>query len=176
MSDVVDIDAGDRHTIAVTCEGEVWTWGRGPATGHGGDDDETQWLVPTKVTGGGIDEAAVVQVAAGDDHSMALTATGEFYSWGKGTDGQLGHGDKENLAVPRVVDGIEGAVVGMACGTTHSLVTTAEERVLVFGGGWGSLGVMLGLGAEVSEALVPTAIDGITVGEEEEGKEGKEGK
>jgi hypothetical protein len=33
---------------------------------------------------------------------------------------------------------------------------------------------MLGLGVEVGEALVPTAIDGITMGEGDEGKEGKE--
>ena len=77
--------------------------------------------------------------------------------------------------MPRVVGGIGGAVVGMAGGAGHSLVITTEGRVLAFGGVWmvGS-GAMLGLGAEVLEALVPTAIDGITVGEEEEGKEGKE--
>jgi alpha-tubulin suppressor-like RCC1 family protein len=172
---VVDIDAGQKHAIAVTCEGEVWTWGKGPATGHGVDDDETQWLVPTKVTGGGIEEAMVVQVTAGEFHSMALTASSELYSWGKGREGQLGHGDKENLAVPRVVGGIVGAV-GMAGGSVHSLVTTVEGRVLAFGtAGSEMLGLgMLGLGEEVEEALVPTAIDGITMGEGDEGKEGKE--
>jgi alpha-tubulin suppressor-like RCC1 family protein len=168
---VVDIDAGDDHTIAVTCEGEVWTWGKGRATGHGVDDENTQWLVPTKVAGGGIDEAAVVQVAAGDNHSMALTATGGLYSGGRGSKGQLGHGDKENLAVPRVVGGIGGAV-SMAGGARHSLVITTEGRVLVFGGGM--MGAMLGLGVGVGEALVPTVIDGITMGEGDEGKEGKE--
>ena len=76
----------------------------------------------------------MVQVAAGDNHSMALTATGGLYSWGTGTDGQLGHGDKENLAVPRVVGGIDGAV-GMAGGTYHSLSITGEGRVLAFGSG-----------------------------------------
>jgi alpha-tubulin suppressor-like RCC1 family protein len=130
LSDVVDIDAGDDHTIAVTCEGEVWTWGKGPATGHGVSDDETH-LVPTKVNGGGIEEATVVQVAAGTYHSMALTATGGLYSWGKGTNGQLGHGDTENLAVPRAVDGI-GVVVSMSAGAGHSLVITGEGDMLEF--------------------------------------------
>ena len=83
--------------------------GRGRAIGHGGDKT-TQCLVPTKVIGGGIEEAMVVQVAAGDNHSMALTVTGELYAWGKGGGGQLGHGDTEHLAVPRVVDGIGGGV------------------------------------------------------------------
>jgi alpha-tubulin suppressor-like RCC1 family protein len=167
---VVDIDAGANHTIAVTAEGCVYTWGTGRAMGHGGNDN-TQRLVPTKVTGGGIDEAVVLQVAAGYWHSMAKTVSGELYAWGMGDRGQLGHGGKVSLAVPRVVNGIEGAVVGMAGGTTHSTVTTAEGRVLAFGSGQSG---RLGLGAGVEEALTPTAINEITMGEGEEGKEGKE--
>jgi hypothetical protein len=54
-------------------------------------------------------------------------------------------------------------------------MTTVDGRVLAFGGkppfeGCGGLG----LGAGVPEALTPTAIDGITIGEGDEGKEGKE--
>ena len=75
------------------------------------------------------------------------------------------------MAVPRVVGGIEEAVVDMAGGSSHSLVTTAEGRVLVFGSGREG---RLGLGAGVDEALTPTAIDGITMGEGNEGKESKE--
>ena len=75
------------------------------------------------------------------------------------------------MAVPRVVGGIGGAVVGMAGCMFHSLATTAEGRVLAFGT---EADGCLGLGAEVGEALVPTAIDGITMGEGDEGKEGKE--
>jgi alpha-tubulin suppressor-like RCC1 family protein len=167
---VVDIDGGFYHSLAVTAEGGLYTWGKGRAMGHGGDWN-TQRLVPTKVNGGGIDEAVVLQVAAGFHHSMAKAVSGELYAWGEGDSGQLGHGGKESLAVPRVIDGIEGAVVGMAGGNTHSLVTTAEGRVLAFGyGGSGRLG----LGAGVNVALTPTAIDGITLGEGGEGKEGKE--
>jgi alpha-tubulin suppressor-like RCC1 family protein len=167
---VVDIDAGGNHTIAATVEGGLYTWGKGWAIGHGGDDN-TQRLVPTEVTGGGIGEAAVVQVAAGYDHSMAKTASGELYAWGVGNRGQLGHGRNEHLAMPRVVDGIEGAVVGMSGGGSHSIVTTAEGRVLTFGSGKRGA---LGLGAGVEKVLTPTAIDGITMGEGGEEKEGKE--
>jgi alpha-tubulin suppressor-like RCC1 family protein len=176
LRDVVDIDAGGSHSLAVTVEGGLYTWGKGRAIGHGGDED-TQRLVPTKVTGGGVDEAVLVQVAAGTYHSMALTAAGQLWTWGYGEKGQLGHGGKENLAVPRVVGGIGGTVVGMASGDAHSLVTTAEGRVLVFGGKMilAARGG-LGLGAGVTEALTPTAIDGITMGEDDEGKEGKEGR
>ena len=84
------------------------------------------------------------------------------------------------MAVPRAVDEIGAAVVGMAGGNTHSLVTTVEGRVLAFGSN-GELREedddgeeldepifvvdgRLGLGVGVEEALTPTAIDGITVG------------
>jgi alpha-tubulin suppressor-like RCC1 family protein len=167
---VVDIDAGEQHSIAMTAERGLYAWGKGRAMGHGGDGD-TQLLFPTKVTGGGIGEAAVVQVAAGSGHTMALTASGELYAWGQGDNGQLGHGGKEHLAVPRVMGGIEGAMMGMACGGVHSLVTTAEGRVLAFGEGPSG---ELGLGAGVIEALTPTAINGIAMVEGEEGTEGKE--
>jgi alpha-tubulin suppressor-like RCC1 family protein len=167
---VVDIDTGQNHTIAATAEGGLYTWGKGWATGHGGDHT-TQRLVPTKVTGGGIDDAMVVQVAAGDFHSMAKTVSGELYAWGVGGCGQLGRAEKASLAVPRVVSGIGGAVTGMAGGLSHSLVITEEGRALTFGAG-GNGG--LGLGAGVAEALTPTATDGIIMNEEDEGKEGEE--
>ena len=126
----------------------------------------------------------MVQVAAGWSNSMALTATGQLYAWGQGDHGQLGHGGKKALAVPRVVDGIEGAVMGMAGGFSHSLVTTAEGRVLAFGSNGDVqeeeldepvhvVDGRLGLGAGVIEALTPTAIDGITMGEGKEGRREK---
>jgi hypothetical protein len=49
--------------------------------------------------------------------------------------------------------------------------------VLVFGGKTPFVASGgLGLGVGVEEALTPTAIDGITMGEEDESKEGEEGK
>ena len=61
--------------------------------------------------------------------------------------------------------------MGMAGGWRHSLVTTAEGRVLAFGSGESG---RLGLGEGVTEALTPTAIGGVNLGEEGEGKEEKE--
>ena len=171
LKGVVDIAAGYTHCIAVTLEGEVYTWGTGWGLGQGGDDD-TQRLSPTKVTGGGLDGVVVVQVAAGDYHSTALTAAGDLYTWGSGGRGRLGHGDEVTRSVPTVVGGT-GAVMGMACGDNHSLVTTREGRVLGFGKNVkGELG--LGGGAE-GNFLTPVVIGGIRVIDNDDG-EGKEGK
>ena len=81
------------------------------------------------------------------------------------------------MAAPRVVDGIEGAVVGMAGSDKYSLAITGEGRVLVFGrADEGALGLGAGV-IRVTQTLTPTVIDGITMGAEEEGKAGQaEGK
>ena len=76
--------------------------------------------------------------------------------------------------MPRVVGGT-GAVMGIAGGTYHSLVTTREGRVLGFGN---NENAQLGLGAEAEDkVLTPVAIGDIRVignGDDGEGKEGKE--
>ena len=132
----------------------------------------------------------MVQAAAGRSHTMARTASAELYAWGRGSEGQLGHGDKEDEIFPRVVDGIEGAVVSMTGGHAHSIVITGEGRALAFGRNGEDededsdgeeldepvfvVSGALGLGVGVEEALIPTAIDGIAISRE--GGEGTEGK
>ena len=38
LGGVVDIAARLLHSVSVTCEGEVWTWGTGRAIGHNDED------------------------------------------------------------------------------------------------------------------------------------------
>ena len=45
----------------------------------------------------------VVFVAAGGDHTVAVTAGGRLYTWGAGGKGQLGHVDNNNRCWPAVV-------------------------------------------------------------------------
>lgn len=70
----------------------------------------------------------MVAVAAGAEHSLALTAAGEVYSWGSTSGGRLGHGDPAWLtwggraqAVPRLLRSLAGVqVVGLTAGHMHS--------------------------------------------------------
>ena len=103
---------------------------------------------------------------------IVFTVTGELWTWGNGGHGQLGHGTKGESWVPKVVNGTRD-VTGMASGLWHSLLTTASGSVLSFGSNIDySMQVVgyLGLGAEVSEALTPRVIPGITIGGAGEGK------
>jgi hypothetical protein len=42
----------------------------------------------------------VVLLACGWRHTLAVTATGQVFTWGRGVNGQLGHGDEEDRWVP----------------------------------------------------------------------------
>ena len=53
----------------------------------------------------------VVQVAAGGAHSAAVTLEGEVWTWGRGRQGRLGHGDTRSQHTPKLVRG-SGVVKG----------------------------------------------------------------
>eukprot|EP00960_Hanusia_phi_P070862 767416-Hanusia_phi.AAC.3 len=43
----------------------------------------------------------VTMMGCGEYHSVCLTEDGDVYTWGKGSDGQLGLGRRESSPVPR---------------------------------------------------------------------------
>ncbi|ELR15150.1 regulator of chromosome condensation (RCC1) repeat domain containing protein [Acanthamoeba castellanii str. Neff] len=67
----------------------MWTWGDGASgqLGHGTEEEE---LVPRQVMA--LEQVNIIAVAAGKAHTAALTSQGEVWTWGDGSDGQLGHG------------------------------------------------------------------------------------
>ncbi len=76
--------------------GDVWSFGSNESgqlgIGQPSSSDHTHWE-PRLVKE--LRGAKVVAVAAGNSHSMALTADGEVLSWGQSDWGALGHGGGE---------------------------------------------------------------------------------
>lgn len=101
---VVAIAAGEAHTLALTGDGCVYTWGRG-MFGRLGTGSEADELFPVRVKfdcpGGSKQDPPLkfVDIAAGAYHSLALADDGSVWCWGYNTYGQLGvSGD--NSTVP----------------------------------------------------------------------------
>ena len=99
---VVAMLAGAMHSLAVTADGTVWSWGNG-SYGQLGHGDQQNQLLPKKIET--LAGQRVVAVSAGGCHSLALTADGAVWSWGNGGAGSLGHGeDLSNQLRPEKIE------------------------------------------------------------------------
>ena len=67
-------------------------------------------------------------------HSVICTAEGRVWTFGTGEKGKLGHGGEADEMVPRLVEGLVSVKVAqVAAGGDHTVICTAEGRVLAFG-------------------------------------------
>ncbi|GMI08913.1 hypothetical protein TrVE_jg11399 [Triparma verrucosa] len=135
---VQQMSAAYGHTLCVTASGEVYSWG----SGHGllGLSSTAPHHSPMKVVL--LNKVEVMTVSAGYDHSLALTSTGEVYSWGNGGYGQLGHGDSSLcISTPELIAGLSGeSCVSVNAGEFCSFAVTAVGNIWSWGGGEGALG------------------------------------
>jgi len=151
---VVAVSAGWKHSLAITADGAIWSWGCGGGgmLGHG---DEQNQLLPKKIAA--FAGQRVVAVSAGYAHSLALTADGSVCSWGYCLYGQLGHGDEQSQLLPKKVETFTGQrVVAVSAGREHSLATTADGAVFTWGRG--EYGI-LGHGEDLLDQLLPKKIE-----------------
>lgn len=131
------------HMLGLSSTGTVYSWGNGEYGRCG--NGKTKQLIPEPVQL--LQSIQCIQVAAGHDHSLAVTNDGKLYAWGKNEASQLGLGGSIVMDLntmeqyPTVVEleGEEGykfnnKVVRVAAGTRHSLALTRDGSVWQFGG------------------------------------------
>jgi len=125
---VIAITAGFGHSCALTSVGGVRCWG---ANGEGqlGDGTTISRSSPVDVLGLG---SGVIAIAAGDEHSCALTTSGAVECWGGDFRGQLGDGTSTFAArsTPVGVSGLGSGVTAIAAGQEHScaLMSTGDVK------------------------------------------------
>ncbi|XP_030832727.1 probable E3 ubiquitin-protein ligase HERC1 isoform X3 [Strongylocentrotus purpuratus] len=123
----------DGHTLALTSEGQVFSWGDGDygKLGHG----NTLTQKYPKVILGVLMGKVVVCISAGYRHSACVTDDGQLYTWGEGDYGRLGHGDSNSRNVPTLVKDVSN-VGKVVCGSSHTIAVSQDSRtVWSFGGG-----------------------------------------
>ncbi|KAL8615071.1 hypothetical protein ACOMHN_013605 [Nucella lapillus] len=123
----------DGHTLALSIDGEVFSWGDGDygKLGHGSNST----VKTPKLVAGPFLGKKIKCISAGYRHSAAVTEEGELYTWGEGDYGRLGHGDKSSCNTPRLVKDI-GEVGQVACGSVHTVAVSQDGKtVWSFGSG-----------------------------------------
>jgi len=83
-----------------------------------------------------LEGKTIIQIALGDHHHVALTSKGEVYTWGEGSNGQLGLGDGRSKALePRKVkfEGDDEAnqtfIFGVTAGGWHTGALALGSRL-----------------------------------------------
>ena len=100
-SGVTAITAGSSHTCAITTAGGVRCWGNN-SDGQLGDSTIFDRRSAVDVTGL---SSGVTLVAAGSNHTCALTAAGAAQCWGQNSLRQIGDGTTTDRRVPAEVVG-----------------------------------------------------------------------
>ena len=152
-ADIVAIAAGADHTCALTTGGAVTCWG-GNWDGQLGDGTTSNHLDPVAVSGLG---SGVAAIAAGGDHTCALTTAGAVMCWGTNYDGQLGDGTTDERPTPVAVQGLESGVVAIAAGLMHTCALTTSGAAKCWGTNYtGQLG-----DGTIDTRLTPAAVSGL---------------
>jgi alpha-tubulin suppressor-like RCC1 family protein len=161
---IVAAAAGHSHSIALTADGVVFSWGDncygqlgwGSRFVKSKRASPRKSALPKKVMRrlSGLHVCAVV---AAEWASAAVTATGELFTWGNGECGRLGHGDEADQFAPKRVEALQNEfVVTVTCAYRHTMAALRDARVF----GWG---YFLGLGFPEAYATVANDSDACCV-------------
>ncbi|CAI0627697.1 unnamed protein product [Linum tenue] len=125
-------------------EEEIWSWGAGTdgQLGTGKLEDE---LLPQLLHLPSLAASAagsISMLACGGAHVVALTSGGRVLTWGRGTSGQLGHGEMVNCLYPKAVNSLEDHVIThVSAGWSHSGFVSDGGCLFTCGdGSFGQLG------------------------------------
>jgi alpha-tubulin suppressor-like RCC1 family protein len=128
-SGVMNISAGAGHNCVVMDSGGVKCWGRNNR-GQLGDRSTVNRLTPVEVYSL---SSGVIEVAAGSEHTCALTTTGGVKCWGENDVGQLGNNTTLDRYRPVDVYGLTSGVVTISTGGGHTCALTISGGVKCWG-------------------------------------------
>ncbi|TSK22494.1 putative E3 ubiquitin-protein ligase HERC4 [Bagarius yarrelli] len=90
---IAQVVCGNNHSIVLTKDGQLFTWGENSNGQLGLGKSEPSSLSPQPLKS--LCGIPLVQISAGGDHSFALSLSGAVFGWGRNSAGQLGLGDTD---------------------------------------------------------------------------------
>ena len=150
---IKQISCGSVHNLALTDDGKVFSWGAAMGGQLGQDEkifmksnegNKNYYLSkPTIISTFMTKKINITKVSCGEAHSIALSNNGNVYSWGFGSNGQLGLGfcedsfepgkglAKSRKLLPEKINISD--IKNIQCGKTFSLLINKENKLLACG-------------------------------------------
>lgn len=127
---VVSISAGQYHSLAITSQGKLYSWGWGV---HGQLGLNTVEDVPEPKLVKALEHEVLISAQGGHAHTLVLTQTGRVWAFGSGIFGQLGTGSNHKHKVPIELYGLPEPISMIATGYFHNLALGTSNRLYTWG-------------------------------------------
>ncbi|XP_022256417.1 secretion-regulating guanine nucleotide exchange factor-like isoform X1 [Limulus polyphemus] len=142
MSAVTSVTGGGGHTLLLLDDGQAFSCGNNEKgqLGLGSEEQHITTFHPISELHGHV----IKHVACGWDFSLAVTATGDVYSWGSNSYGQLGQPIHFKCSTrPQLIKRLSTeCVLAVAAGLRHAGAVTVSGEVWCWGNGKkGQLGI-----------------------------------
>ena len=154
---VAKVAGSSLHTLALTTEGKVYSWGENFG-GQLGLGDTTDRLTPQLVEGALVGKT-IVAISASTSHNLVLASDGTVYGWGNNIYGTVGDGTTITRLSPVAMNATGTPLAGKTIAAVHaeyyhSIVLTTDGKVF----GWGfNANSVVGDGTTV-DRLRPVAV------------------
>ncbi|KAK7003641.1 E3 ubiquitin-protein ligase HERC4 [Biomphalaria glabrata] len=132
---VLQVACGDNHTVILTQDGQVATWGSNSFGQLGLGATETLFIDEPRFLDC-LKGLPIDQVASGSNHSLILSKSGAVYGWGRNSFGQLGLNNKTDCFWPNQCRPLRSQKIKyICCGKNHTACLTMDGGVFTFGAG-----------------------------------------
>ncbi|KAL4472690.1 hypothetical protein ABPG74_018639 [Tetrahymena malaccensis] len=133
------IVCGGLHSLVLTKNRQVYSWGRNEGGQLGIDKklftNEKCYLTTPKRVKGNLEGVGVIQIAAGEAHSLALALNGQVYGWGYNMNGQIGLGmqtDTYPVYEPQLIPKLN-KIEKIYSGQTFSMFMSSNKEIFCCG-------------------------------------------
>ena len=161
IAGAIAISAGYGHSVALTQDGSVWTWGQNDS-GQLGVAVSASRATPARVSG--LPKTSAI--SAGESFTLAGTPDGAIYAFGANSYAQIGNGDAGGSPLPVSIPAVSNAIA-VAAGSDYGLALKQDGSVWGWGGN--DLGRPFGGGTSgrfcdnsAGGHLLPAAIGGLS--------------
>jgi len=153
------VSAGSNFSLAALTNNSIWGWGAN-SSNQINSSGSTTIANPTQIVGFTGTTGTLIEISAGEDHSLALFSDNSLWGWGVNGQHQINSTGLNPIKPPVQISGITGTIQTISAGYLYSLVATTDNNIW----GWGENFSNQILGSTGGIVLTPTIIPGFPSG------------